>query len=500
MSPTAPVRVAAVDLGATSGRVMAVGVGPGGLDAHEVHRFPVAPVQVRGTLHWDVPALWQHVLLGLRVAAEQGPVDAVGIDSWGVDYGLLDSDGQLLGNPVCYRDDRTIGVPAQVASLVPTDRHYAATGQAPQRFATCYQLAADRGSARLAAARRLLLLPDLLGFWLTGVQVAEVTNASTTGLLDPGTRRWHEGLVAELGLDRGLLPDLVEPGTVLGGLLPAAAQAAGLTAGTPVVAVGSHDTASAVVGVPALGRDFAYISSGTWSLVGLELDEPVRTEASRLARASNELGVDGTVRYLRNTMGLWLLTECQRQWEREGRAVSLTALLTAAARVPGGDRLIDADDEELLAPGDMPARIAAAVVRAGGPAPTDPAQTVRTVLDSLALAYRRSVRELSALSGRRVDRLHIVGGGSRNALLCRLTAKACDLPVLAGPAEGASVGNALVAARAVGAIDGDLTALRRLVAAAHPVTEHLPRSQSSHPTAELRGAAMHHPHEGEDAR
>ncbi|MFL1377048.1 rhamnulokinase [Nocardiopsis protaetiae] len=458
---------AAVDLGASSGRVIAGRIEGGRLLTEEVARFPNGPVAVpaagRTTLHWDVLSLYAGVVEGLRRIA---PV-SVGIDTWAVDYGLLDADGALLGNPVHYRDSRTDGVPERVFEHWPAEQMYAVNGLQVQPFNTVFQLAAEAASARLLAARDLLLIPDLLGYWLTGVKAAELTNASTTGLVDVRERRWAPEALRLLedsfGVPaRALLPDLVEPGTVV-------APLRGELGGAPLVAVGSHDTASAVVAVPATTPDFVYISSGTWSLVGVELDAPVRSEESRAANFTNELGVDGTVRYLRNVSGLWLLQESLRTW----REVDLADLLERAARVPALSCVVDVDDPRFLPPGDMPARIAAFAAETGQRPPESEAEFTRCILDSLALAYRKAVHQAAELSGKNVDVVHIVGGGVNNALLCRLTADAVGLPVIAGPAEGTAIGNLLVQARAVGTIDGGLSDLRRIVAAStETVTYH----------------------------
>lgn len=448
--------VAAVDLGASSGRVMVGRVGPDRLDLTEVGRFDNVPVTVGGTLHWDVLRLYRGVLDGLRAA---GPVASVGVDSWAIDYGLLDADGRLLGNPVHYRDRRTDGVRATVP--------YAVTGIQHLPFNTVYQLVAAAGSAQLAAAETLLLIPDLIAYWLTGAVGAELTNASTTGLLDARTHEWSADLMARLGIRRSLFPPLRRPGDRVG---PVRAGA-GLADGLVVTAVGSHDTASAVAGVPAGSERFAYISCGTWSLVGVELDRPVLTAESAAANFSNEVGVDGTVRYLRNVMGLWLLQESMRTWGTG----DLDGLLRAAADVPANRSVVDPDDPVFLPPGDMPARIADACRRLDQPVPSAPAETVRCVLDSLAAAYRRAVADARRLSGREVDVIHLVGGGARNALLCQLTADACGLPVEAGPVEAGALGNVLVQARALGAIDGDRTALRRLIRATQPIRRYEPR-------------------------
>lgn len=465
--------VAAADLGAASGRVMLARVGPDLLDLTEVHRFANEPVRLGPTLHWDVLALYGGVLAGLREAgrtarAAGGPargLDGIGIDSWAVDFGLLDATGALIGNPVCYRDTRTVGVPERVHAQVGAAHLYEVTGVQQLPFNTIYQVAAASGTPAAAAAHRLLLMPDLLGYWLTGQQGAELTNASTTGLLDAGTGGWSAELAAAVGLGPGVLPPLWRPGDRIGPLTPDVAARTGLDPAVPVLAVGSHDTASAVVGVPAEDERFAYISCGTWSLVGLELSAPVRTEASRRAGFTNEAGVDGTVRYLRNVMGLWLLQECLRGWQDQGEPADLDELLAAAAREPGFGSLVDPDDAAFLPPGDMPGRIAAFCRRTGQPVPASRATLVRCILESLALAHARAVEQAQQLAGRAVEVVHMVGGGSRNELLCRLTADACGLPVVAGPVEATALGNALVQARALGAVHGELADLRALLRA-----------------------------------
>lgn len=468
-----PARVAAVDLGASSGRVIAAEVGPDRLTVTETGRFPNRPVRVAGTLHWDVLALYQGVLDGLRAAAAawDGRLDGVGIDSWAVDYGLLDATGALLANPVHYRDARTDGVADAVHAALPRPELYATTGLQTLAFNTVYQLVAAAGTPAMAAAHDLLMIPDLLGHWLSGARVCEVTNASTTGLFDVRARRWSRDIMDRVGLDPAIFPATVEPGTRVGTLLPEVAGDLGLTGPAQLIAVGSHDTASAVVAVPARDSRFAYIATGTWSLVGVELDAPVITEAGRAANFSNELGVDGTVRYLRNVMGLWLLQECLRAWP----GADLADLLERAAGEPDRGAVFDASDPLFTAPGDMPARLATACHRAGQEPPTSRPAVVRAVLDSLALAHRRTLREAVSLSGRDVDVVHLVGGGARNPLLCQLTADACELPVVAGPVEASALGNALVQARALGAVHGGLADLRALVRASQPLVRYEPR-------------------------
>jgi rhamnulokinase len=473
--------LAAVDLGASSGRVMAGRVGAGRLDLAEMHRFPNRPVRTSGTLRWDALGLYAGVLDGLRAAGRNhGRLDGLGIDSWAVDYGLLDADGALLGNPVHYRDARHETAVAAVHAAVPAGELYRRNGLQHLPFNTVFQLAAARGTAQLAAARQLLLVPDLLAHWLTGAVGAELTNASTTGLLDPTTRDWAWELIDRLDLPKELFPPIRQPGARLGELRDDVLTETGLSGPVPVTAVGSHDTASAVVGVPASTDRFAYISCGTWSLVGVELDRPVLGEESRLAGFTNELGVDGTVRYLHNVMGLWLLQESQRTWSASGQDCDLGRLLVAAEQVAPFTAVVDAEDRRFLPPGDMPARIAQACTETGQAPPQNEAETVRCILDSLALAYRRTVRRAAELSGKAVEVVHVVGGGARNGLLCQLTADACGVPVVAGPVEAAALGNVLVQARAGGAVPGRLADVRALVRATQETWTYTPsRSAAS---------------------
>jgi len=467
LSSTAhPAVMAAVDLGASGGRVIAGRVSASGVELHEVSRFPNEPVRAGGTLHWDILGLYRSVCSGLAAAASTFPLASAGIDTWGVDYGLLDATGTLIGNPVHYRDARTDGVTVRVAA----ETLYSITGIQHLPINTIYQLAAAAGTPALSAAATLLLVPDLLAYWLTGSVGAEMTNASTTGLLDVRTRTWAFGLIERAGIPTGIFPPLRQPGDRIGPITAAASGdgqagqavfAGGDGAPLPLVAVGSHDTASAVVAVPASEPCFAYISSGTWSLVGLELDAPVLTEESRTANFTNESGIDGAIRYLRNVTGLWLLQECVRSWGAE--AGSIDSLLAAAAREDPLRFVVDADDPVFLPPGEMPARIRAWLFARGRPAPSSPAQFVRCILDSLALAYRRALVDAQRLSGRHADVVHVVGGGSRNDLLCQLTADATGLPVVAGPAEATALGNVLVQARAIGAAPVTLPGMRALL-------------------------------------
>lgn len=471
--------VAAVDLGASSGRVMVARVAPDELDLTEIHRFPNEPVRLLDSLHWDILRLYREVLTGLRSAAHAATGDglvSIGIDSWGVDHALLDATGALIGNPFHYRDERTTAAMAVVHAAVPPAELYRRSGLQVLPINTIYQLTAARRTPALDAARTLLMIPDVFGYWLAGVAVAESTNASTTGLLDVHRRTWDGELMELLALPRAILAELGQPGDVIGPLRSVVGDEVGIGPQTLLTLVGSHDTASAVVGVPATGDvPFAYIACGTWGLVGVELERPIVTEASRLANFTNEGGVDDRIRYLRNVMGLWLLQESLRTWELAGTPGSLPELLVAAGELPPGGSVIDPDDPAFLAPGDMPSRIEAACERAGQPVPETRPALVRCVLDSLAGAFARTVHEAGRLSGTLPEVVHLVGGGARNTLLCQLTADACELPVEAGPVEATAIGNVLVQARARGLLSGDLASLRALVRRTQDIRRYEPR-------------------------
>jgi rhamnulokinase len=468
--------VAAVDLGATSGRVMLGHVGPDLLSVEAVHRFPNDPVRITDGLHWNILELYRNLLIGLRKAAGAQPdLAGVGIASWAVDYGLLSGD-HLINNPFHYRDERTARGVDLVHKIADHATLYATNGLQFQPFNSIYQLAVDHEDGVIDDTTRMLMIPDLLGFWLTGEQVAERTNASTTGLLDiSSSGTWNATLIDKLSLPRSLFPSLVDPGSWIGSLRDEVAAEVDATAAIDVIAVGSHDTASAVVGVPMTEPGAAYISSGTWSLVGVELDRPALTEESREANFTNEGGVDGKIRYLRNVMGLWLLSESIRTWEREGQSVELMTLLARATAISTPVPIFDANHPSLLPPGDMPKRIAALCAEAGAAAPDSPAVFARSILESLAEAYATAINDAERLSGHKINTVHIVGGGSQNTLLCQLTANRTGRRVLAGPVEATAIGNVLVQGRAVGLVQGELSELRRLVARTFPPAEFQPR-------------------------
>ncbi|WP_353815299.1 rhamnulokinase [Agromyces sp. SYSU T00266] len=460
--------VAAVDLGATSGRVIVghVDQSAGRLDLDQVARFPNGPVRMASGLHWDVTGLYRDLTRGLADAFRREPsVASIGVDSWAVDYGLL-RGGRPLGEPFHYRDARNEAAVESVHSTVPFAELYRRNGLQFLPFNTVYQLGAERAGGWLDLADSLLLVPDLIGFQLTGTRVAERTNASTTGLVEVATGEWDDELIARLGLPASVFAPLVDPGASLGPLRPDVAADLAAPEGIEVVAVGSHDTASAVVAVPMRAESAAYISCGTWGLVGVELEHPVTTDAAREANFTNEGGVDGRVRFLHNVMGLWLLSESVRWWERDGEAIDLPGLLAAAASVTGEVAVFDANDPRFMAPGDLPGRIAEWCAEHDVPAPRTRAEFARSIVESLAEAFAGAVRTASVLSGVDVETIHVVGGGALNELLCRRTADRAGIPVLAGPVEATAIGNVLVQARAQGFAAGDLESLRALVAQA----------------------------------
>lgn len=468
--------VAAVDLGATSGRVIVATVGQNELAMRTVSRFANTPVRTIDGLHWNVLELYRGAMAGLGTALREEPeLSSIGIDSWAVDYALMRGE-RMLGTPFHYRDERTRRGVDSAHSLVPQAELYARNGLQFLPFNSLYQLTADRLDGMLELADGALLIPDLFAYWLTGRRVAERSNASTTGLLSITSGRWDAELLARLKLPASILPPLVDAGTRIGTLLPDVAAELGATRPIDVITVGSHDTSSAVLAVPMRAESSAYISCGTWGLVGLELERPVLSDAAREANFTNEGGVDGTVRFLHNVMGLWLLSESVRTWEKaDGGAIDLVELLAAAEAVTTTVAVFDANDPRFLATGDLPRRIAEYCAERGLAVPGSRAEFVRSIIESLAQAFADAVRTAAQLAGRSVDTVHIVGGGSQNALLCQLTADRLGMPVLAGPVEATALGNVLVQARAQGFISGELADLRALVARSFAPLRYAPR-------------------------
>lgn len=466
----------AFDLGAESGRGVLGRFDGQRVELEVIHRFPNGPVRTLEALHWDVLRLHGEMLAGMRVAAGKGTVDSVGLDTWGVDFALLGKDGALLSNPRHYRDPHTESIMEEAFAAVPREEVFGQTGIQFMRFNTLFQLLALKrdGSSALDAARHLLFIPDLFHYWWTGIKVNELTDASTSQMLSPQTRTWARPLVEAFGLPTGLLGTIVPPGTVLGPLRPAIATDTGLSP-VPVVAAATHDTASAVAAVPAQGTNWAYISSGTWSLMGVELSSPRVSEAARAANFTNEIGFGGTVRFLKNIMGLWLVQECRRAWAREGQEQGYEALMRQAEAAPAFGSVVDPDDAGFILPASMPQALAEYCRRSGQPAPEGVGATVRCALESLALRYRWVLLKLEELTGQRLEVIHIVGGGSQNELLCQLCADACERVVLAGPVEATALGAVLAQAIGLGALGG-LAEAREVVRRSFEVRRYEPRA------------------------
>lgn len=457
----------AIDLGASSGRVIAGHFDGKRLELEEIHRFSNGPTEVNGSYRWDITTLFSEVKEGLSMAGQKFGKDivSVGVDTWGVDYGLLDQYDRLIESPFAYRDSRTDGMQEEAFRRVPKREIYDVTGIQFMFFNTLFQLLSEVVSDRAALkkARRLLFTPDLINFWLSGRAVNEYTMASTGQLLDARSGTWADDLLAKLGLPRHLLGDMVKPGETLGPLQPELADELGIPA-FDVVAVGTHDTASAIAAVPAAdGKVWAYLSSGTWSLMGIETAEPVINDQSFRIPFTNEGGVCDTIRLLRNICGLWLVQECRRHWAEKGEAIDFGALQELAEAAEPFVAVIDPDDTSFEMPGDMPQRIRAYADASGQRVPESKGEILRTALESLALRYRWVLERLEELSGQSIDVLHVVGGGVQNELLNQFTANALQRPVIAGPVEATAAGNILMQMIASDEL-ADLQAGRRLVA------------------------------------
>ena len=435
----------AVDLGASGGKAFAGRFNGRRLEVHEIYRFPNDPVRVSGRLHWDILRLLHELkqAIGVTIHADLGEITSIGIDAWGVDFGLVDGHGELVGNPYHYRDEQTRGVMKAVLGIVPREEVFARTGIQFMPLNTLYQLYAikQRNPSLLDRAAAMLMIPDLLRFFLTGERSSEYTDASTTQFLNIASGDWDVGLLERLDLPTRLLTEIVPPATPVGHLLPGVAAEIG-TREIPVTTVASHDTASAVAAVPADG-EFAYLSCGTWSLLGTEVSRPIVDERALGWNFTNEGGIGDTYRLLKNIMGLWLVEGCRRRWERDGNWPGYEAMAIAATKAPPFRSLINVDDPRFLNPPDMPVEIVASCRESGQIVPETPAAIMRCVLESLALTYRLVLERTEQLVGRRFAGLHVVGGGTRNALLMQFTANAIGRPVWSGPAEATAVGNLL---------------------------------------------------------
>ena len=451
-------------MGAESGRVFSGNFDGEKMVLQEVHRFSNIPVRLPDGLYWDVLHIFEEIKSALaKAASHTSRIDSVGTDSWGVDFALLDAGGAMLTNPHHYRDSRAEGMVERACELVPKEEIYRSTGIQFMQINTLCQLLAmrEQDSALLGVADTLLMIPDLINYWLSGEKSCERTNATTTQLYDPRAEGWARSLIEDIGLPRHIFGEVVDPATSLGQLLPEVSEDTGLKV-LPVVAVASHDTASAVAAVPAVGDDFAYVSSGTWSLVGVETNAPVTTTEAMEANFTNEGGFGSRTRFLKNVMGLWILQECRKEWARAGKNYSYEELERLARETSAPGPLIDPDHPAFLAPGDMTSRVRRFCEMSGQEAPGSPGEISRCVLESLALKYALVLNQAQKITGKHIETIHIVGGGSQNALLCQLTAETTRLPVVAGPIEATALGNAMVQAFAKGYV-GSLEEIREVV-------------------------------------
>jgi rhamnulokinase len=468
----------AFDLGAESGRALVGRFDGRTLTLEEKHRFANPNGRISGHLHWNILAQWEELKAGLRKACGGGGgIDAIGIDTWGVDFGFLDRNGELLGQPFMYRDSQTDGMMARAFERVPRAKIFESTGIQFMEINSLYQVMAlaERKSPILDCAQTMLFIPDLFNYFFTAERVAEFSIATTSQMYDPRKREWAAPMLKELGVPTHFLPKIVPSGTRLGEVRADVAKECGAPAGIPLIAPGGHDTASAVAAVPATGTDWCYISSGTWSLMGVETPQPIINEKSLKHNYTNEGGVAGDIRFLKNIMGLWLVQECRRQWVKEGREYSYAELTRLAGEAAPFKALIDPDHKPFLSPGEMPRKIAEFCAKTSQPAPQSPGEFVRTCLESLALTYRKTIEGLEDVLGRRIGLIHIVGGGTQNELLNQMTADACDRPVVAGPVEATAIGNMLVTAIALGEIKS-LEEGRRVVRESFDVKRYEPKN------------------------
>jgi rhamnulokinase len=469
-----PKSFAAVDLGASSGRVILGKISEDKIEYEEVHRFGNGPVARGDGLYWDIESLKANVIEGLSKLADSD-IESIGVDSWAVDFAYVDAAGELVRDPHHYRDDRNLRGVESVESKIGSADLYAKNGLQFLPFNTLYQLSVDQAeqSQLLAHADTALLIPDLFNFWLCGAKVAERTNASTTGLLSPVTKRWDAQLVGQLGIQERLLPEVIDEGTYLGPITAEMQALTGLDARVKVVTVGSHDTASAFVAVPSTKPNSLFLSSGTWSLLGVELEAPILTSAAQAANFTNEGGVDGRTRFLKNVTGLWLVQEACREWRQAGKVYQIERLVEQAKILPKRS-IIDVNDDRFVAPGDMPSRVQDACRETSQWVPETEAEIVRVIFDSLVAKYVEVIAELESITGIKLERIHIVGGGSQNGLLNQLIADASGLDVFAGPVEATAIGNLVIQARAAGVLNGALEQLRALIANNFAISKFIP--------------------------
>lgn len=468
----------AIDLGASSGRGIVGSFDGEKLSLRENHRFSNDPVILGGRMYWDILRIFYEIKQSVTKTVLDGDkIASMGIDTWGVDYALLDANGRMLSNPVHYRDTRTVGMPAKVGKIIPDRELYGTAGIQTMNFNTIYQLSAEKEEdpARLAKAARMLNIPDLLNYFLTGKMMNEYTILSTGALLDAARREYAWDLIDKLGIPRTLFGTIVQPGTTVGNLLPQVQEETGKT-DLRVVTVASHDTASAVIAVPTTEKDFIYISSGTWSLMGTELPEPLINEDSCAANFTNEGGAMGKIRFLKNIMGLWIIQESRRQWRREGKEYSFAQMEEWAKESKALRCFVNVDDPSFATPGNMPEKIRAYCRRTGQYVPETVGEVVRCIYESLAMKYRTVVERMQTLTGRKAKVIHVVGGGTKDKFLSQMTADACGIPVAAGPEEATAIGNLMMQAIAAGEVK-DLGQAREVISASFELKHYIPTSE-----------------------
>lgn len=470
----------AFDIGATSGRAVLATLVNGKFEMQELHRFPNNLLELHGKYYWNIYNLYEELKKGLSICAKENiSLDSIGIDTWGVDFGYIAPDGSLLGLPRAYRDPYTEGALEEYFQLVPREEVYRLTGIQFMNFNSLFQLFRARKEefAPLKNAKEILFIPDLLSYLLTGKKVCEYTDASTSQLLNPVTKQFESSLLEAAGVPPSIVRQVVMPGTLVGELTDALAEETGIGK-IPVIAVAGHDTASAVAAVPAQDRNFAYLSSGTWSLMGIETEEPIITEESYKNNFTNEGGIEGTTRFLKNITGMWLLEQCRKEWEKAGRKYTYPEIVEMAEQAVPFVRFVDPDDPRFVNPSCMTKAIAGYCEETGQPVPVTDADFVRCIFESLALRYNEVIRMLEGMAPFPIERLHVIGGGSKNNLLNQFTANAIGMPVIAGPSEATAIGNAMVQARSAGIVSTRWE-MRRLIAESIGTETFLPQDEKN---------------------
>ncbi len=468
----------AFDCGATSCRAILATFDNGRFEMKETYRFPNGAVEIGGKFYWNIYGILEHFKKALsQLAAEGVKIDSIGIDTWGVDFGCLAEDGTLLGLPRAYRDPYTDGIPEEVFKIIPRQELYGVTGIQILNFNTIFQLYAQKkeGFAPLKYADKILFIPDLLSYFLTGKKVCEYTDASTSGMMNQNTRQFEKSLPDKLGIDSSILLDIIPSGTVVGNLTPEIAKETGIGE-VPVIAVAGHDTASAIAAVPASDENFAYLSSGTWSLMGIETKAPVISDESCRMNFTNEGGIDGTTRFLKNITGMWLLEQCRKVWAAKGRSFTYPEITALATKALGFTSTVNPDDPRFANPENMVEEICAALKESGQPLPSDEGEMFSCIYHSLARRYKEVLDMLQSFAPFKINKLHVIGGGSANDLMSQLTADTIGLPVVAGPTEATAIGNVMMQARSAGLVK-DRWEMRKMVADAFAVKTFTPKNK-----------------------